>query len=64
MLSLLAHNTGLRFCDGLTRREALQVGGIGTLGLGLPHLLQSQAAANHVGRAGASGYVGSEARRT
>jgi hypothetical protein len=49
MLSLLAHNTGLRFCDGLTRREALQVGGIGTLGLGLPHLLQSQAAANPAG---------------
>ena len=33
-----------RFCDGLTRRELLQVGSLGLLGLGLPQVqAQSQA---------------------
>lgn len=45
MLNILADNRGIQFCDGLTRRQALQVGGIGTLGLGLPHLLKSSARA-------------------
>jgi hypothetical protein len=49
MLNLLADNSGVRFCDGLTRREALQVGALGTMGLGLPHLLQASAAANETG---------------
>ena len=46
MLNLLADNSGVRFCDGLTRREALQVGALGTMGLALPQLLQSRAGAN------------------
>ena len=31
-----------RFCDGLTRREVLRVGGAGAFGLTLPELLRSQ----------------------
>ncbi len=46
MFKLLADNSGIRFCDGLTRREALQVGALGTMGLGLPQLLQQSALAN------------------
>jgi hypothetical protein len=45
MLNLLADNSGVRFCDGLTRREALQVGGLGTLGLALPQFLAARARA-------------------
>ena len=33
-----------RLCNGLTRRELLEVGGTGLLGLSLPHLLQADAA--------------------
>jgi len=46
MLNFLTDNSGVRFCDGLTRREALQVGALGTMGLSLPQLLQSNARAN------------------
>lgn len=35
---------GGRLCDGLTRREALHVGGLGALGLSLPALLRGQSA--------------------
>jgi hypothetical protein len=45
MLSFLTR--GVHLCDGLTRREALRVGGLGLLGLSLPELLrcrQAQAA--------------------
>jgi hypothetical protein len=38
MLSL--RHDGLTFCDGLTRREWLRVGGIGLGGLTLAHLLR------------------------
>ena len=31
-----------RLCDGLTRREALRVGGLGAIGLGLPDLLRAR----------------------
>jgi hypothetical protein len=34
-----------RWCDGLTRREFLQIGGLGTAGLALPDLLRAQTAA-------------------
>ncbi|MFQ5733982.1 MAG: DUF1501 domain-containing protein [Planctomycetaceae bacterium] len=34
----------IRFCDGVSRRHALQVGALGSLGLGLPGLLEAQAA--------------------
>ena len=39
--------TDHRFCDGVTRRQMLQIGGTGLLGgLTLPHLLQLQAEAS------------------
>jgi len=44
-----------RFCDGLTRRELLQVGSLGLLGLGLP---QVQAQSRAQAAAGASGLPG------
>ena len=34
----LNDGTGVRLCDGLTRREAMRIGGIGLGGLGLPAL--------------------------
>lgn len=34
-----------RSCDGLTRREVLQIGGLGTLGILLPDLLRAQESA-------------------
>ena len=42
MLRILGSAT--RLCDGVTRREALRVGGLGALGLGLPELLRQPAA--------------------
>src|SRR5439155_7528684 len=39
------HSTGVRLCDGLTRREMLRAGGLGAFGLALPELLQSRHAA-------------------
>src|SRR5262245_14713784 len=39
------HHPGARLCDGLTRREVLRVGGLGTFGLSLPELLRGQTAA-------------------
>lgn len=40
MFSLLGASA--RLCDGLTRREWLRIGGLGTLGLSLPALLQAR----------------------
>lgn len=42
VLQLLSQ-CGLRLCDRVTRRGALQVGGLATLGLTLPQLLQARA---------------------
>jgi hypothetical protein len=42
MLSLLGR--GVRLCDGISRREALRVGGLGALGLGLAEYLGARAA--------------------
>lgn len=42
MLSLLGES--VRLCDGLSRREALRVGGLGLLGLSLPDLLRAREA--------------------
>jgi len=42
MLRLLS--SPRRLCNGITRRELLEVGGTGLLGLSLPHLLQADAA--------------------
>ena len=33
-----------RWCDGVSRREFLQIGGLGTAGLALPELFRAQAA--------------------
>lgn len=43
MLQILGPRSQL--CDGVSRREMLRVGGIGALGLGLPHLLAPRTAA-------------------
>jgi hypothetical protein len=50
MLSVLSPQPP-RLCDGLTRREALRVGGLGALGLTLPNLLAARADAAQPGRA-------------
>ena len=47
MLNLSALGNGMRFCDGVSRREMLRVGGLGTAGLTLPQLLQGQARGNN-----------------
>jgi hypothetical protein len=39
------HDSGIRLCDGLTRREWLRVGGLGAFGLSLPALLQARSQA-------------------
>lgn len=38
-----------RLCDGVSRREAMRVGGLGAVGLSLPQLIQSQAARANTG---------------
>jgi Protein of unknown function (DUF1501) len=40
MLNL--HASGIRLCDGVTRREMLRVGSLGLCGLSLPQLLQAR----------------------
>src|SRR5262245_38056520 len=42
MLTLFG--SGQRYCDGVSRREFLQIGGLGVAGLALPGLLRAQAA--------------------
>jgi len=44
MINLLGRDNS-NFCDGMSRREALQLGTLGSMSLGLPQLLSSQAAA-------------------
>lgn len=43
MLSITG--SSYRLCDGVSRRDFLQIGGLGTAGLALPQLLQARAAA-------------------
>lgn len=38
------HDRSLRLCDGVSRREALRVGGLSALGLSLPQLIAAQEA--------------------
>ena len=40
MLRILGHHK--RLCDGITRRDLLQIGGASFLGLNLPRLLEAQ----------------------
>src|SRR5205085_2449097 len=49
MLSLTGR-TGVRHCDGLTRRELLRAGAVGLGGLTLPGLLRLEHAAAAAGR--------------
>ncbi len=42
---LTLNGPGRRYCDGLSRRQFLQVGGLAMGGLGLPQLLQAEAQA-------------------
>ncbi len=42
---LQIHGKGGRLCDGITRREILRAGSLGLMGLGLPELLRTRAAA-------------------
>lgn len=39
---LKINDSEYRLCDGVSRREAMRVGGLGSLGLSLPQLLQSR----------------------
>jgi len=39
MLNFLSNQGGARFCDGLSRRSFLQVGGLAMGGLSLPQIL-------------------------
>src|SRR5262245_27519560 len=48
MLSLLGRSS--RLCDGITRREALRVGGLGFTGLMWSHWLRARASAADRGR--------------
>jgi hypothetical protein len=41
---LTIHDSGVRLCDGLTRRDWLRVGGLGLFGLSLPALLPARTA--------------------
>jgi hypothetical protein len=50
MLSLLGR--GVRLCDGITRREALRIGGLGFTGLMWSDWLRARAAARDRGRTG------------
>src|SRR6478736_4044357 len=45
-----------KLCNGVTRRELLEVGGTSLFGVGLPHLLQAdQTASSRVAKAGGFG---------
>ena len=58
MLTFNGESTG-RFCDGVSRRNFLQVGSLGFAGLTLPNLLRAKDAAT---KAGAEGMARSLAR--
>lgn len=47
MLDITTH--GQRFCDGISRRNLLRVGGLSFLGLNLPQLLAARASAGEAG---------------
>ena len=44
MLTLFSQRSGGSFCDGLSRRSFLRLGGLGLGGLTLPQLLRAEAA--------------------
>src|SRR4051794_33572933 len=52
MITLLGRPS--RCCEGLTRREWLRLGGLGSLGLGLPDLLRARSFAGETNDSGTS----------
>lgn len=42
MLTIFGDNGGEKFCDGMSRRSFLQIGGMSLGGLSMPHLLQAE----------------------
>src|SRR5438094_47346 len=56
MLSLLG--PGVRLCDGITRREALRVGGLGFTGLMWSDCLRARAATGRLPKGAAAGSFG------
>ncbi len=53
---LTIHDKGMTLCDGVTRREALRVGGLGLGGLSLANLLKTRAKASPVAASGLPGF--------
>src|SRR5215831_12327796 len=51
MITLLGRPS--RCCEGLNRREWLRLGGLGSLGLGLPDLLRARSRAGSIDESGA-----------
>jgi len=45
MLTIYGRSSGKRFCDGLSRRSFLKIGGLAMGGLSLPQILRAEAAA-------------------
>ena len=43
MLSLFSKQTASHYCDGLSRRSFLRIGGLGLGGLSFPDLLRAEA---------------------
>ena len=50
------HDKGTTLCDGISRREALRVGGLGLGGLSLAGLLKQRAQANPAGNSNLPGF--------
>ena len=50
MLTILGQPQRNRFCDGLTRRSFLKIGGLAMGGLTLPQVLRAEAAAESASR--------------
>src|SRR4028118_1432501 len=44
-----------RLCDGITRRDFVRIGAIGTMGFGLPQLLAAEAQAKEMAKAAGKG---------
>ena len=56
MLNFLSNQGGPRFCDGLSRRSFLQVGGLAMGGLSLPQILAAEKAAPKTTKSGGLGH--------
>jgi len=56
MLNFLSNQCGPRFCDGLSRRSFLQVGGLAMGGLSLPQILAAEKAAPRNAKSGGLGH--------